>query len=465
MGKYLSYYKQKCLDYANFIDVNIYDSSKSLRDTLDLIMSDVLTDKKILTDKKGRKYFIVNDKTRFQLKQFRKHLRLLLTNLKFSIESRYFKSLAINYCESSYRLTKTLTNVYIRYKYLLFIIEYLHKNKYIIKHKGKWSSIKELSRTSTIEATQKLKNHLISDSNGNNCLKYLSLPIEIKEGNKPLSFDLHDVNIFKIITQVNLINRELKRHDIMLNLSEDKLRQYFEQKENERIEKIKKFNEAHNLVDITPKPKAITERISFMCNKYKRIFNRDTSLDYGGRFYGHWSQQVPKELRKFITIDGQETVELDYSCLHITMLYCRENIIPTGSDQYFLKDINPAYRNYIKKAVNIMLNAKNKKEANGAIREEWINNDCLPPKPKAIIDKIILRHKPIENYFLKDIGVKLQKYDSDIANSIMLTFSNEHKCCLSIHDSFIVTKSDRDELYQLMQANFMNSFGYGITIK
>ena len=40
-----------------------------------------------------------------------------------------------------------------------------------------------------------------------------------------------------------------------------------------------------------------------------------------GRFYRGWWQQVPSELRRYITIGGKKTCEYDYSQLNPHMVY------------------------------------------------------------------------------------------------------------------------------------------------
>ena len=52
----------------------------------------------------------------------------------------------------------------------------------------------------------------------------------------------------------------------------------------------------------------------------RRIFARGR-MDRGGRFYGGWWQTIPKDDRRFITINGRPTVEVDFSEIHPTMLY------------------------------------------------------------------------------------------------------------------------------------------------
>jgi hypothetical protein len=63
-----------------------------------------------------------------------------------------------------------------------------------------------------------------------------------------------------------------------------------------------------------------------------RIFNDD--FENGGRFYGAWWQSLPGDLRKYILIDNQATIELDYGGFHIALLYAIEGI------DYFKEDQN-----------------------------------------------------------------------------------------------------------------------------
>ena len=50
-----------------------------------------------------------------------------------------------------------------------------------------------------------------------------------------------------------------------------------------------------------------------------RVFNRD--FQHGGRFYGGWWQNAKSKDRKYLRINGQPTVELDYSQLHPRLTY------------------------------------------------------------------------------------------------------------------------------------------------
>ena len=83
-----------------------------------------------------------------------------------------------------------------------------------------------------------------------------------------------------------------------------------------------------------------------------RIFNR-SSFACGGRFYGAWWQQIPKDIRPNLLIDGERTIERDYPQLHPNMLYA-EIGAPLQGDAY---DIASWPRNLVKRGFNILVNA------------------------------------------------------------------------------------------------------------
>ncbi|HCS18031.1 MAG TPA: hypothetical protein DIW45_09945, partial [Erythrobacter sp.] len=64
-----------------------------------------------------------------------------------------------------------------------------------------------------------------------------------------------------------------------------------------------------------------------------RIFNLD--LHRGGRFYTHGAswQNIKRELRKSVQINGEPVVELDYSTLHPALLYAEAGA-PLPGDCY-----------------------------------------------------------------------------------------------------------------------------------
>ena len=65
--------------------------------------------------------------------------------------------------------------------------------------------------------------------------------------------------------------------------------------------------------------------VNFKNIEYYRVFN-DSSFELGGRFYGAWWVTLSKDVRGNITLNGEKTIELDYSSIGIHLLYSQENL-------------------------------------------------------------------------------------------------------------------------------------------
>ena len=213
------------------------------------------------------------------------------------------------------------------------------------------------------------------------------------------------------------------------------------------------------------------------------IFN-NSSWDLGGRLYsthnrGIAYQDIPSDLRKTIRINGEETVEIDYSGLHISMLYARKNISPPDDPYSFLSSDQ---RPLAKKAMLIMINASSKKECIKRLeydKVELCNKQGLSPKKRKlkhafeccpniaeIIDLITQKHAAISEFFFSGIGLQLQNLDSLIALEIVGCFCSKGIPVLPVHDSFIIAKSHSAALKEMMQSVFMKyNNGYTCRIK
>jgi hypothetical protein len=117
-----------------------------------------------------------------------------------------------------------------------------------------------------------------------------------------------------------------------------------------------------------------------------RIFNRG-SFSRGGRFYGAWWQQIPKEIRPHLLIDGERCIEHDYAQLHPRMLYCEIGAHFEG-DAYA---IDGWPRHIVKRAFNILVNAENYDSALRAIASE-ITGEGAYAKARSLIEAIKRRH-------------------------------------------------------------------------
>ena len=196
--------------------------------------------------------------------------------------------------------------------------------------------------------------------------------------------------------------------------------------------------------------------IDFNRRRLKRIFNNN-SFEDGGRFYHGWWQEIPKRFRKYITIDGKRTVEVDYSSIHFRILYAEQGIDIGDDDPYIIEGYEDR-RSQIKIALNIILNAETKEKAISAIS----NKDKLNINKNTAIEiykKLEDRHPDIKKYFGSGRGIKLQYTDSQIAEQVMLNLTRDNIVCLPVHDSFIVRMSHQIDLHEEMDKVFRGIAG------
>jgi hypothetical protein len=195
-----------------------------------------------------------------------------------------------------------------------------------------------------------------------------------------------------------------------------------------------------------------------------RIFSRG-SLEKGGRFYRGWWQGIPSMHRPHIRINGKKTIEVDYSGMHLRMLYalCKVDF-PYDKDPYDigLEDWvgkEDSRRKVIKKAFNAILNDE---EGNYKLKAEdekvlGLSNDEFHQKLKDT-------HPKIYEEIQSDIGLKLQKIDSDIAEEVLLQLTSLSIPCLPVHDSFIVSASNELLLIDLLKNAFRKHLGVDIKV-
>ena len=217
---------------------------------------------------------------------------------------------------------------------------------------------------------------------------------------------------------------------------------------------------------------AMLKQSEMLYPRLKSIFN-NRSWEKGGRLYsaalnGISYQNISENERGTILINGQKTVELDYSSLHITMLYAKENATMPDAPYDML---SRAMRALVKVATLILINANSDKEAVGALRKqknelekqfdlsEKNQNllDCFNKctcSLEEVVSRIKSAHSPISKYFGSGVGLQLQNEDSLMALEIVHYFAQKGIACLPVHDSFIVQKQYENELRQIMLTTF-----------
>ena len=192
-------------------------------------------------------------------------------------------------------------------------------------------------------------------------------------------------------------------------------------------------------------------------NKFvRRIFYRG-SWKLGGRFHGGWWQQISEEWRKQIYIEGKGTIEVDFSGLHVNLLYGLRREQPV-SDPYSVDlDIvsdKEELRGYVKSLALMAINASSEAKAFQAFRNEQPNRSkakCFTNKQLGImLDAFKEKNHKIKDDLCTDMGVSLMALDGRITSRIINHFTAKNIPILTIHDSYIIEFTKDNEIKKVL---------------
>jgi hypothetical protein len=199
------------------------------------------------------------------------------------------------------------------------------------------------------------------------------------------------------------------------------------------------------------------QSFDFAARTVYRVFN-NLDWEQGGRFYGAWWMACPSRLRRHILIDGKQTVEVDYSGLHPAML-CAEAGLPIPDDTYercLTTEGNKAERRLVKRTFNALLNAGS---VAGLTEIEGYSADLTGRDWKDFKHLLVSKYPEFRQHFGSGVGLRLQRKDSDLAETVMLEFAQKGYACLPVHDSFLVHHELQNDLIDSMREAFEAKFG------
>ncbi|TCK99470.1 hypothetical protein BXY66_3975 [Shimia isoporae] len=195
-----------------------------------------------------------------------------------------------------------------------------------------------------------------------------------------------------------------------------------------------------------------------------RVFNNRT-FEHGGRFQGGWWQYVRKGVRRSILIDGQPTVEADYSGFNPAVLLAQAGMQVPQDPYSVIPGIENSkqLRDHAKATLAALLHAKTKHVSEPRNFDEAAHGMTVQEFRNAVIAGFPM----IEDMVGEKAGMRLQRAESDLAEQVMLHFVKQGHAILPIHDAFIVQSDLEDELVTVMQEKFHDSFGQTphITVK
>jgi hypothetical protein len=392
-------------------------------------------------------------------KRYRDKLRSNFTTIVLDLYVAYLSDpkLYVSYSRHKNDYGKGSRNraIFLSYVHVIKSVDFLISNQYAEGIKGqnyKDPRLKYKNRIARMRATEKLINLF---------RKKKAVPRMIKrDQNEPLLV-LRDINKepvdfveteeTKSMTEnLKVINKTLEGSAVLLYVTDAEL-----VKLNERMKK-----------DRDPSKKG---PVDFTNRRLRRIFN-NSRWDHGGRFFGGWWQNVPREYRKYIRLDDKHVVECDYSGLHINMLYAMEKLPMPEGDVYYLDGYSndKTFRKFVKQLLLVMVNAESRNKARSAIHSA-VHRDKeleLPPEIPStkeeylfpVMDAFASKHQTISHYFCSGKGIDLQNLDSKIAEKVLLHFAKFY-AVLPLHDSFIVHHGLEESLLNTMQQAFFDVMG------
>ena len=347
-----------------------------------------------------------------------------------------------------YRKKSHYTDLKARYNQLFFkydamikVLNVLIEEGFVEHHNGRHvADNPKKSRTSRIKATPKLIDFLIQDD--------LIKEGMIERAPETECIILRDKKVNKRIDlnyEDNPITRDMRAKLCQYN---NLLRQMYIS-----------IPEAHN-TGIPAHSGAAT--FTTQSDKFvRRVFN-NSSWEEGGRYYGGWWQRIPKEWREKIRFWDMATVEVDYSGLHIVLLYARE-----GIDYWKIKAVDPyaiegieqseRMRSLLKTVLLTAINSSTKQKAIKAVNWHiatnpedfnWVKKEGLSIGD--LIGRFTEGHQAISKYFFTSVGLGLQNCDAKIAEEVIKHFTEQGIPVLCIHDSFIIEAKNKAELERVM---------------
>ncbi len=352
---------------------------------------------------------------------------------------------------------------------------------YVTDKLGEWSYYEEDRRQSRMRATQRLINQFdVAEVSPLMISQYHQAETIILKDEKKKLIDYEETDeTRKMRMQMQIINGILSKTLINMYMPDEALRDLNRRMITGKLPE----RDGHQSDPEDDEDEKTRGAIDFTSKSLSRIFN-NRSFRNGGRLYCAWWQGVPRDYRKYIRINWMNTVEVDFSAMHINLIYWLQGVSVPDGDLYSLDGFPDGTRDVVKQSLLTLINAKTRTKGMSSIREHISGVkvrlkvvDGKPLKVKKKIpegDRIILppgvkiekvieafeeKHAAIKNWFFSGKGVELQYWDSEIAIEILLRLAEAGVPCLPLHDSFIVSHPQERGLRLIMNDAFYKITG------
>ncbi|MBB6221930.1 hypothetical protein [Rhizobium leguminosarum] len=196
-----------------------------------------------------------------------------------------------------------------------------------------------------------------------------------------------------------------------------------------------------------------------------RKFRLDQPEDVGGfdrhgRLYGGFWEDLPKEQRHLLTIDGEPVVDLDFASMFIQLAYCRQGLQPQSGDLYVIPGLEEH-----RKAVKSLMVSLFFRDAE-ARRLPAGSKEVLPSgwNMKRFKAAAAARHPAIAHLFDTNIGFELMVLESEILVGILIELASKGVAALPMHDGIMVAASHKEMAVETMQNESARKVGRSLPV-
>jgi len=204
------------------------------------------------------------------------------------------------------------------------------------------------------------------------------------------------------------------------------------------------------------------ERYDLSQRRLRRTFN-DGTFSRGGRLFGGFWQNMPKETRRRdLLIDEEPTVELDFGQMALRLLYARVGAEPPQGDLYDIPELSgqlrptQSIRDGVKKVINAAVHTdKAQHRFPGGTR------DLMPIRFRygEVLEAIRRHHHAVADRFFTGVGVELMVDEADLMVELLLDLKARGIVALPIHDAVIVRQDRAEEAAAAMKRVFRSRTG------
>ncbi|KQO70354.1 hypothetical protein [Methylobacterium sp. Leaf88] len=183
-------------------------------------------------------------------------------------------------------------------------------------------------------------------------------------------------------------------------------------------------------------------------------------LNRGGRLYGGFWQNLERERRAGIRIEGEPVTVLDFASMHPRLVYAGQGVSAGDGDLYVIPGLEE-HREAVKLLVNTLLNDHYNRTA-------W-PDDAKVAQPlgwtvKQMRHAIWAHRHHLRNAFGRRLGLDLQFTESRILAEALERLRVRGIVALGLHDGLLVATSHAEETQDVMETTALDIAGQRLPV-